>query len=86
MLQGKLIMSDRCNKLYWELERYRKDASGKIPKKDDHLIDCLRYIFDSLPYAVKAEQEPTREREQMKRGFRMEDDFPDLFSLEYDLE
>jgi hypothetical protein len=86
MLQGKLIMSDRCNKLYWELERYRKDASGKIPKKDDHLIDCLRYIFDSLPYAVKAEQEPVNEREQMKRGFRMEDDFPDLFSSEYDLE
>jgi hypothetical protein len=86
LLQGKLILSDRCQKLYWELERYRKDASGKIPKKDDHLIDCLRYIMDSGNYSVKQEREMIKEADEMKRGTRIEDDFPDLFNSDFDLE
>lgn len=86
LLQGKLILSDRCQKLYWELERYRKDASGKIPKKDDHLIDCLRYIMDSGNYSVKQEREMIKEADEMKRATRIEDDFPDLFNSDFDLE
>lgn len=86
LLQGKLILSDRCQKLYWEMERYRKDDQGRIPKKDDHLIDCLRYVFDSLPYSIKSEAEPVVDPLTQKRAFRLEDDFPDLFSNEYDLE
>jgi hypothetical protein len=86
LLQGKLILSERCQKLYWELERYRKDASGKIPKKDDHLIDCLRYIMDSGNYSVKQEREMINEADEMKRGTRIEDDFPDLFNSDFDLE
>ena len=86
LLQGKLILSDRCQKLYWELERYRKDASGKIPKKDDHLIDCLRYVMDAANYSVKQEREMIKEADEMKRGTRIEDDFPDLFNSDFDLE
>lgn len=86
LLQGKLILSERCQKLYWELERYRKDASGKIPKKDDHLIDCLRYIMDADNYSVKQEREMIKEVDEMKRGTRIEDDFPDLFNSDFDLE
>lgn len=80
MLQGKLIISERCQKLYWELENYRKDGSGKIPKKDDHLIDCLRYIFDSHHYSIKRVAEPEVDPVTSKRAFRLEDDFPDLFN------
>ena len=86
LLQGKLILSARCEKLYWELERYRKDASGKIPKKDDHLIDCLRYVMDAANYSVKQEREMIKEADEMKRGTRIEDDFPDLFNSDFDLE
>jgi hypothetical protein len=85
MLQGKLILSDRCTKLYWELERYRKDSSGKIPKKDDHLIDCLRYTIESTHYTIREEPEIIADPLTQKRGFRIEDDFPDLFSREFDL-
>jgi len=86
ILQGKLVMSERCQKLYWEMERYRKDASGKIPKKDDHLIDCLRYVFDSLPYSVKREEEIIPDPLLEKREHRLQDDFPHLYSEDYNLE
>jgi hypothetical protein len=86
LLQGKLVLSDHCQKLYWEMERYRKDDQGRIPKKDDHLIDCLRYVFDSLPYSIKAEAEPIVDPVTQKRGFRLEDDFPNVFSNESDLD
>lgn len=85
MLHGKLKISSRCVKLFWELEHYRKDGSGKIPKKDDHLIDCLRYVFDSHHYSILNIPEPKVDPVSMKRGYRIEDDFPDLFKTEDDL-
>lgn len=85
MLQGKLKISDRCTKLFWELEHYRKDASGKIPKKDDHLIDCLRYIFDSHHYSIRKVAEPVVDAVQAKRGYTLAQDFPDLFKTEDEL-
>jgi len=36
LLKGFLIMSDKCEKLYWEMEKYATDENGKIPKEDDH--------------------------------------------------
>ena len=86
MLQGKLWISSKCPKLYWELERYRKDSSGKIPKKDDHLIDCLRYILDASHYSLKTEQEIVLVPDEMKRAATIRDDFPDLFNSEFTLD
>lgn len=85
LLQGKLVLSDRCQKLYWEMERYRKDDSGKVPKKDDHLIDCLRYVFDSLPYSIKQEEEIIPDPFLEKRARRLSDDFPELYSMDFDV-
>lgn len=85
MLQGKLKISDRCVKLFWELEHYRKDSSGKIPKKDDHLIDCLRYVFDSHHYSIRRVAPPVVDEVKAKRGYTIGDDFPDLFKMEDEL-
>ena len=82
MLYGKLKLSDKCQKLFWELEHYRKDSSGKIPKKDDHLIDCFRYIFDAFQYSIKNEVEPKVDSVVAKRGYTLEQDFPDLYKNE----
>lgn len=57
LLLGKLIISDKCKKLYWELDNYYKDKNGQIPKKGDHLIDCLRYILAALYYKIPSDQE-----------------------------
>jgi hypothetical protein len=41
MLESKLIISNRCKNLIWEIENYVKDKNGNIPKVNDHLIDCI---------------------------------------------
>lgn len=76
------VFSDRCVKLYWELENYRKDDSGKIVKKNDHLIDCLRYALDGSLYSLKDEAEPLPDYvSPMFRGARPSDDFPGLTDM-----
>lgn len=76
ILQGKLVISSRCQKLFWEMDNYRKDDSGKIPKINDHLIDCLRYILIALNYNLNESEEIIPENDPMWRGARIEDDFP----------
>ena len=47
MLGGKLKVVDTCQKLIRQMRVYRRDDKGKIVKKNDHLCDCLRYVFVS---------------------------------------
>jgi Terminase RNaseH-like domain len=76
LLQGKLMISERCIKTFWEMDNYFKDRNGEIPKRDDHLVDCLRYVLAALYYSlptVGAPEEPNRENRT-----RIEDDFPNM--------
>ena len=50
LIHGAAVISDRCENLLREMEMYAKDGSGKIPKKNDHLIDCFRYLNMGLRY------------------------------------
>lgn len=76
------IISDRCKKLFWEMENYRKDDNGKIKKMNDHLIDCLRYALDAVNYTVKDSPEPIPpEASPFWRGARPSDDFPDFTDI-----
>lgn len=45
-----MLISDRCQNFIKEMSTYAKDDSGKLPKKDDHLIDCFRYILNESFY------------------------------------
>jgi hypothetical protein len=45
--ESLFIVSNRCTKFIWEITNYSTDEHGKIPKKDDHLIDALRYNFNA---------------------------------------
>lgn len=68
---GKLILSDKCWWLLWEMIHYRKDEKGKIPKANDHLIDCLRYLLNAMGYdfdEMYKEANPVRD----SRGFTQE--------------
>lgn len=76
LLDGNLIISDRCKKLTWEMLNYRKDDKGKILKQNDHAIDCLRYVLDADKYSLVRTTEDLPERSEDFRGARIEDDFP----------
>ena len=73
LLEGKLLISDRCVKMIWEMTQYRKDENGKIPKENDHLIDCLRYMLSALHYDPSW-VEKKKPVEDTRRGLTIEDD------------
>lgn len=51
MLHNRFTISDACPKTIWEIENYKKDDKGRIPKENDHNIDNLRYILNAACYA-----------------------------------
>lgn len=60
-LNYTIKISDRCENLKNELNKYVCDADGKYPKHGDHLIDCLRYLLGFANYTVEdvVEAKPT---------------------------
>jgi hypothetical protein len=79
MLAGKVYFSDRCAKLYWEMDNYIKDAKGNIPKVNDHQIDNARYTLAADMYDLIGEVPPTPEEQVDNfRGAKISDDFPEL--------
>jgi hypothetical protein len=79
MIKKQVEVSADCVKFRWEMENYVKDKNGKIPKKDDHLIDCFRYFLDAAGFTFNEEPIP-KELDPLlaKRGYRIEDDFVDM--------
>lgn len=51
---GMLKVSKECRNLIWEFGRYRKDPNANDEfaaiKRDDHLLDALRYVCMSRPW------------------------------------
>jgi phage terminase large subunit-like protein len=47
MLAGKLKVFSSCTNWFKEFRLYRRDDKGQIVKKDDHLMDCTRYLMVS---------------------------------------
>ena len=80
LLGGYITLSDRVKKLYWEMENYRKDDKGNLPKKDDHLIDNLRYILNGAAYFTIEEikNEKVTERRGYALGSEREEELNEL--------
>lgn len=88
MLRGKLKVSERCQKFAWEVSNYVKAENGEIPKKNDHLIDLLRYTNSAAGYRFDAEEvERDRFQEKGWRAVRPADDYDleDHFGQDDDL-
>lgn len=47
MDKGQLKIYEKCTGLMGELRRYQRDENGKIQKRNDHLLDSLRYILNT---------------------------------------
>ena len=51
-----------------EVEAYAKGKDGKIPKKNDHLIDCWRYLNIALNYDFSTITESVTHTPEMEKG------------------
>lgn len=52
---GRLKIFESCRALIDEYRKYRRDDNGKIVKKDDDLMDALRYMIRSGLYIASIE-------------------------------
>ena len=71
---GLLITCENLEKFIWEMESYIKDDKGRVPDKNDHLINCLSYMLQALGYNLDNLNEPDKLEKEDPRGHRMEDE------------
>jgi hypothetical protein len=64
LLFDKILISERCENLYTEMSNYIKGENNKIPKKNDHLIDCLRYALGACHYSHIPLTKEEKERDE----------------------
>lgn len=82
LMEEKITIASECEKFYWELDNYYKDRNGKIPKKDDHLIDCFRYILGAEFYTLNKEDEKIETDDPMFRGATIQQELPELLAFD----
>lgn len=44
---GRIRVFSTLQRFFEEYRVYRRDEKGKVVKKNDHLMDCMRYIYNS---------------------------------------
>lgn len=74
LLKGKILISENCVNTIFEMVNYRKDEKGKIPKENDHLIDCLRYFLNAVGYEPDFVTIPVKKVDE-RRGYSIESDY-----------
>lgn len=93
LLHDLVTISDRCINLFKEMELYAKNDKGDIPKKNDHLIDCLRYLLGASNYSMHEVLERVKQENDFHRGrfrsrehdkFDDPDDWTQKIGPEYD--
>lgn len=80
LLQDLMVISKNCKSFISEMSTYATDDKGKIPKINDHLIDCIRYIFKqaglhTIPKTPKVREEDMRLASQ-EIEYEYEEDAP----------
>lgn len=86
LLNGRTLISHRCEKLAWEVENYVKDANGRIPKDRDHLIDCWRYANSAVNFDLADDDKVpvAPDRDDMPRGYTIEQDMDNAIVDKFD--
>jgi len=63
LTEKRLIIFSTCSQLLQELRLYHRNTKGKIVKKDDHLLDALRYLIMSGEDVRRVEPQFDEEQE-----------------------
>lgn len=72
LLKNRVVISDRCKKWRYEAYNFIRDSSGRMPRKQVHLMDCTRYTLDFLkPFLLDEKKE---EMPDERRGFSLDFD------------
>lgn len=80
--QNLIEIADECVKAKWEFENYIKDANGKIPKVNDHLLDVIRYTLHAFGFNLNQEQVPIEvDPDTQRRGYSMEEDMAQGYDM-----
>lgn len=74
MIYEAITFSDRMVKLRWEIQNYVRTDKGDVPKKNDHLIDCWRYLNAAANYDMNAIIEKKMDKDKDRGWRRREDD------------
>lgn len=89
MLQDAVVFSDRLEPLFYEMENYISDDLGKIPKKNDHLIDTFRYLLGHANYdlnqVIEAKRQVDRRGTSLLKDLKEEqlnDDWTSLYDMD----
>jgi len=80
MIYDRFLVSEKCPKTFWELQLYKKDEKGMIPKEHDHNIDNLRYILNAA-YYTSVPTTPLIAVDE-RRAFKMEDEYDNNYEAE----
>jgi hypothetical protein len=82
MLARVWYCSDTCKNFIFEIENYIKDEKDRIPKENDHLIDCARYTNGANYYSMAEVREPeSKDPFDLPRFKKMSDDIKDYYQL-----
>jgi len=86
LIHKLVVISDKCEHLYDEMSKYAKDDKGNIPKRNDHLIDCLRYMLGATNYNMQEVLESNKndDPEEMMRLRPADDDNNDNWMSGFD--
>jgi hypothetical protein len=74
ILTKVFTMTDKCVKLYWEMENYKRGDNGIVKKEDDHAIDTARYLLNLANYEFTPAARPVNYRSILQRREFEEDD------------
>jgi hypothetical protein len=64
---NRLVISERCQELLHEMKTYALDKQGNYVKKDDHLIDSLRYLLAAANVTFTEIIPPLSDRERLEQ-------------------
>lgn len=80
--QSLVEIALECEHYLWELHGYVKDENGNVPKVNDHLIDCFRYVLMFLGYDTTIREIPKPKDKDLEKRYESIDDVfkPNLYA------